>query len=258
MAGEESDDAVLVIDPIHQFELHSIFSDRVGNFSFTNSSVWMLITAFCIIAFFAFAWRGRDLIPGRLQCVSEMLYEFTCGMIRDICGDEGMKFFPYIFSLFMFVLFANILGMLPTSFTVTSHIAVTGCLAMGIFIAITLLGFVRHGIGFLHFFVPKDAPLLLKPFLAVVELISYFVRPVSHSIRLSANMVAGHAMIKVFAGFASVIAIYGVSFGTTIVTVGSVLVLVAVIALEILVACLQAYVFAVLTCVYLNDALHMH
>jgi F-type H+-transporting ATPase subunit a len=193
--------------------------------------------------------QGRALVPSRIQSVAEMLYGFVRQMVTDIAGDEGMKYFPYIFTLFTFVLFSNLLGMIPYSFTVTSHIAVTGVLALIVFVSVTAIGFVKHGPGFLGFFWPKDAPAALRPVLMIIEVISYFVRPISHSIRLGANMLAGHAVLKVFAGFVGPLALGGLV---------PLAVMVGLVGFEFLVAFIQAYVFAILTCVYLNDALHMH
>lgn len=255
-AGKETPE--LHIDPMHQFEIFNIFGDSVERFSFTNASLWMFISV--ILAFFVFVvgTRGRSLIPSRAQAVPEIFFEFVYNMVKDICGEKGIRFFPYIFTLFVFILFCNVQGMVPYAFTVTSHLAVTGFLALTVFVTVTVIGFVQHGVAFLGFFVPKDAPLLLKPILGVIELISYFVRPISHSVRLGANMMAGHAMLKVFAGFATAVGIYGLSGSTIAVSLMSSVMMVGVVALEFLVAFLQAYVFAILTCIYLNDALHMH
>jgi F-type H+-transporting ATPase subunit a len=195
------------------------------------------------------AVQQRALIPGRAQSVAEMLYGFVRQLVLDVTGEEGMKYFPYIFTLFVFILFSNLLGMIPYSFAVTSHIAVTGVLALIVFVTVTVIGFLKHGTHFLGFFWPKDAPGPLRPVLMVIELISYFVRPISHSIRLGANMLAGHAVLKVFAGFVGALGVFGVI---------PLAAMVGLTAFEFLVAFIQAYVFAILTCVYLNDALHMH
>ncbi|RZV47925.1 MAG: F0F1 ATP synthase subunit A, partial [Sphingomonadaceae bacterium] len=179
---------------------------------------------------------------------AELAYGFVYKMVEDVAGKEGAKFFPYIFTLFLFIIFANFLGLIPTAFTTTSHIAVTVVLALGVFLTVTIVGFVKNGAGFLGLFWVSAAPLALRPILAVIEIISYFVRPVSHSIRLAGNMMAGHAVIKVFAGFAAVTAIAPVS----------ILAVTAIYGLEVLVSAIQAYVFTILTCVYLKDALHPH
>jgi len=198
------------------------------------------------IALFVLGTRGRAVIPSRVQSVAELAYGFIYKMVEDICGHDGVKYFPKIFTLFVFIIFTNYLGLLPKSFTPTSHIAVTAVLGFGVFFAVTILGFVKHGTHFLGLFWMTDAPLILRPIIAIIEVISYFVRPVSHSIRLAGNIMAGHAVIKVFAGFAAIAAISPVS----------VLAIVAIYGLEVLVAFIQAYVFTILTCVYLKDALH--
>ncbi|MEQ3710845.1 F0F1 ATP synthase subunit A, partial [Tateyamaria sp.] len=190
----------------------------------------------------------RAVVPGRGQSVAELMYGFVYKMVEDVTGKDGIKYFPYIMTLFMFILCANFLGLLPTSFTTTSHIAVTAVLGFGVFFAVTILGFVKNGAGFLSLFWVASAPLPLRPILALIEIISYFVRPVSHSIRLAGNMMAGHAVLKVFAGFAQVAAIAPVAI------IG----VMAIYGLEVLVSAIQAYVFTILTCVYLKDALHPH
>ena len=193
---------------------------------------------------------GRALVPGRLQSVAELAYEFVANMVRENVGSAGQRYFPFIFTLFMFVLASNMLGMVPYSFTVTSHIVVTFALATVVFLGVTVIGFAKHGAGFLKFFVPSGVPVALLPLLVVIEVISYLTRPVSLSVRLFANMMAGHTMLKVFAGFVIGLGVIGgwapLAF------------MVAFTGLELLVAFLQAYVFAILTCIYLNDALHMH
>ena len=190
----------------------------------------------------------RDrLVPGRLQSVAELMYFFIRDMIIDIAGQEGLRYFPYIFTLFILILFGNVLGLLPYSFTYTSHIAVTGFLALSVFISVTLIGFIKNGFGFLGLFWISSAPLALRPILLIIGVISYFVRPVSHSIRLAGNMMAGHAVIKVFAGFAGALGLGAIA---------PIFAITAVYGLEMLVVVIQAYVFTILTCVYLNDALH--
>ncbi|MGI9420256.1 MAG: F0F1 ATP synthase subunit A [Geminicoccaceae bacterium] len=239
-------------DPMHQFEIQRLIRlDVFGlDASFTNSSLFMVI-AMALITFLTIGgMRGRALVPSRIQSVAELAYEFVANMVRDNVGSAGQKYFPFIFSLFMFVLFCNMLGMVPYSFTVTSHIIVTFALAAFVFLGVTLIGFIKHGIGFLKFFVPSGVPVVMLPLLVVIEVISYLTRPVSLSVRLFANMMAGHTMLKVFASFVVGLGILGgwapLAF------------MVAFTGLEILVAFLQAYVFAILTCIYLNDALHMH
>lgn len=241
------------IDPMHQFEIQRLIPLDLGGIdaSFTNSALWMVIATVAASLFFTLTVRQRALVPGRLQLISEMAYEFVAGMIRDIVGSEGQRFFPFVFTLFIFILLTNMFGMLPYSFTPTSHIAVTFAFAGFIFIGVTLLGIARHGFHFLSFFVPKGVPSFLLPLIVVIEVISYLSRPISLSVRLFANMMAGHTMLKVFAGF-----IVGMGFVT-----GGFLPFafaVALTGLEVLVAFLQAYVFAVLTCIYINDAIHLH
>ena len=247
MAGEAHEDGGLVFHPLDQFIVKPLFGDGpIEWYTPTNVTLWMGIAVVCIIALFVMGTRGRDIVPGRAQSVAEMMYGFIYKMVEDVTGHDGAKYFPYIFTLFVFILFTNYLGLLPLSFTPTSHIAVTAILGFGVFIAVTLLGFVKHGASFLGLFWMKDAPLILRPVIALIEVISYFVRPVSHSIRLAGNIMAGHAVIKVFAGFAAIAAIAPVSIAA----------IVAIYGLEVLVAGIQAYVFTILTCVYLKDALH--
>ncbi|MEG9861152.1 MAG: F0F1 ATP synthase subunit A [Parvularculales bacterium] len=240
------------VDPMHQFEVHRIIPIEIGSLdaSFTNSSLWMLLVTGLVSLFTISAMRGRSFVPGRLQSVAELSYEFIANMLRQNVGHEGQRYFPFIYTLFMFILFSNMLGMLPYSFTVTSHIVVTFALAAFIFIGVTVIGFARHGIRFLEFFVPKGVPVALLPLLVVIEVISYLTRPISLSVRLFANVMAGHTMLKVFAGFVVAMGLLGgwLPLGF----------MVAFTGLEILIAFLQAYVFAILTCIYLNDALHMH
>jgi F-type H+-transporting ATPase subunit a len=205
--------------------------------------------ALAVLATFAMLVLGsarRSVVPGRMQSVAELAYGFIHKMVEDICGKEGLKFFPYIMTLFMFIVMANFLGLIPTAFTPTAHFSVTVVLALAVFITVTVVGFVKNGAAFLSLFWVSSAPLALRPVLAIIELISYFVRPVSHSIRLAGNVMAGHAVIKVFAGFAAIAVISPVS----------VLAITAMYGLEVLVAFIQAYVFTILTCVYLKDALH--
>jgi F-type H+-transporting ATPase subunit a len=249
MAGEaHSEGGGLEFHPLDQFEVHRMFGEGpIHWYTVTNVTMWMAIAVVCIVLLLVIGTRKRAVVPSRTQSVAETLYGFVYTMVEDVTGKDGIKYFPYIFTLFIFILFSNFLGLLPMAFTTTSHIAVTAILAFAVFFTVTILGFVKNGAAFLGLFWVSSAPLALRPILAVIEVISYFVRPVSHSIRLAGNLMAGHAVLKVFAGFAQVgllvapIAILGV---------------VAIYALEVLVSAIQAYVFTILTCVYLKDALH--
>ena len=239
----------LVFHPMDQFIVKPLFGDGpVGMFTITNVTFWMALAVVCIVLLLVMGTRGRALVPSRMQSVAELAYGFIYKMVEDVAGKDGVKYFPYIMTLFMFIVFSNFLGLLPLSFTTTSHIAVTAVMAMAVFLAVTILGFVKNGVGFLSVFWISSAPLVLRPILALIEVISYFVRPVSHSIRLAGNMMAGHAVIKVFAAFAAIAAISPLS----------IVAITAIYALEVLVSFIQAYVFAILTCVYLKDALHPH
>ncbi len=236
------------IHPMDQFVVKPLFGGDVVNwYTPTNVTLWMGLTVLAIVVLLVVGTRGRAIVPSRSQSVAEVMYGFVHKMVEDIAGKEGLKYFPYIFTLFIFILIANILGLLPTAFTTTSHIAVTAVMAMGVFIFVTILGFVKNGTKFFALFWISSAPLVLRPILALIEIISYFVRPVSHSIRLAGNMMAGHAVIKVFAGFAGALGIGAIA---------PIVAIMAVYGLEMLVVCIQAYVFTILTCVYLNDALH--
>lgn len=245
----------LTFHPLDQFEITRLFGEGpIHWYTPTNATLWMAIATVAIIVVFVMGSAQRSMIPGRMQSLGEMAYDFIYKMVEDVTGHDGVKYFPMIMTLFVFILFTNLLGLLPTSFTPTSHIAVTAILGFGVFFFVTLLGLAKHGLGFLGLFWMSDAPLILRPIIAVIEVISYFVRPVSHSIRLAGNIMAGHAVIKVFAAFAPLILI---STGIGIlVTPISILAIVAIYALEVLVAFIQAYVFTILTCVYLKDALH--
>lgn len=243
-------------DPIHQFQIAKWIPIEIGglDFSFTNSSAFMVATAALAGGFLFLTTSSRGLVPGRLQSVSEMAYEFVANMLRDAAGTQGMKFFPFVFSLFMFVLVANILGLFPYFFTVTSHIIVTFALALLVIGTVVVYGFMKHGFGFLKLFVPHGVPGILVPLVVLIEVISFLSRPISLSVRLFANMLAGHITLKVFAGFVTSLSALGaVGVAGAILPLGMT---VAITALEFLVAFLQAYVFAVLTCMYLNDALH--
>ncbi|KPN64627.1 ATP synthase F0F1 subunit A [Aliiroseovarius crassostreae] len=238
----------LVIHPMEQFQLAPLFGgDHVGTFTVTNQTLWMVLAIVGIVALLVVGTSGGKEIPTRAQSVAELAYGFVYKMVEDVAGKDAVKYFPGIMTLFMFIVFANFLGLIPMSFTSTSHIAVTAVLALIVFVFVTVLGFVKNGAGFLGLFWVSSAPLALRPILAVIELISYFVRPVSHSIRLAGNVMAGHAVIKVFAGFAAALGLFGFF---------PIFAIAAVYALEVLVAFIQAYVFTILTCVYLKDALH--
>ena len=238
-------------DPIHQFEIKKIIPIEINNIdlSFTNSSLFMMLTVLFISIFLISSIKKKKIIPTRLQSVSEIFYEFIANMINDNIGNKGQKFFPLIFTLFTFILFGNLLGLLPYSFTFTSHIIVTFVMAMFIFLFVTLIGIMMHGFKFFGLFVPKGVPMAMLPLMVPIEIISYLSRPVSLSIRLFANMMAGHTMLKVFAGFIFSLGVFGIA---------PLIVDVALTAFEVLVAFLQAYVFTVLTCLYLNDAINLH
>ena len=248
MATEAHEESTgLVFHPLDQFIVKPLFGDGpIHWYTITNATLWMALAVVAIVALFVLGSRGRAIVPSRSQSIGELIYGFTYKMVEDVAGKDAVKFFPYILTLFMFVLFSNYLGLLPMSFATTSHIAVTAVLAMAVFLTVTIVGFVKNGTHFLGLFWVSSAPLALRPILAVIELISYFVRPVSHSIRLGGNIMAGHAVMKVFAGFAAVAVISPVSVGA----------ISAIYGLEMLVAGVQAYVFTILTCVYLKDALH--
>ncbi len=248
-AGADGAQSGLVFHPMDQFIVKPIFGqagDPVFWYTPTNVTLWLGLSVLAIFALLVMTTSRRAVIPSRGQSVAELSYGFIYKMVEDITGKDGLKYFPYIMTLFMFIVCANFLGLLPTAFTPTSHIAVTAVLGFGVFFAVTILGFVLNGFKFLGLFWVSSAPLALRPILAIIELISYFVRPVSHSIRLAGNMMAGHAVIKVFAAFAAVAAVAPVSIAA----------IAAIYGLEVLVSFIQAYVFTILTCVYLKDALH--
>jgi F-type H+-transporting ATPase subunit a len=239
--------AGLAIHPMDQFVVTPVAGDSVSMFAITNVTVWLALAVLAIFALMVLGSSRRAIVPSRAQSVAELTYGFIYKMVEDVAGKDGVKFFPYIMTLFMFILAANFLGLIPMSFTTTSHIAVTAVLAALVFVTVTVVGFVKNGAGFLGLFWVSSAPLPLRPVLAVIELISYFVRPVSHSIRLAGNVMAGHAVLKVFAGFAAALGAFSFL---------PIFAITAVYALEVLVAFIQAYVFTILTCVYLKDALH--
>ncbi|MEL6112899.1 MAG: F0F1 ATP synthase subunit A [Pseudomonadota bacterium] len=252
-------------DPMEQFEIIPISTLELFGFdiSFTNSSLWMVISMSAALLFFFLATRGRALIPGRAQSVAEVLYEFVANMVRDAIGPEGMKFFPYVFTLFIFILLNNFFGLLPSipglphsfhTFTPTSHIVVTLAMAMLTISIVIIYGLFKNGFGFFKLFVPSGVPVWLLPLIVLIEFISFLSRPLSLGIRLFANMFAGHIILKVFAGF--VVSLLGAGAFLKALSVIPMLGIVAVMMLEFLVAFLQAYVFAILTCMYLNDAEH--
>lgn len=248
-------DGEVVIDPMHQFEIKPFFGgDELNLFTFTNSTLWMVITVLAVCALLVLGTRGRNIVPTRIQSVAEILYGFIRQMCVDVLGEEGIKFFPYIFTIFMFILFSNLLGMIPYSFTTTSHVAVTGVLAIAVFLTVVILGVMKNGLSFFGMFWVSSAPAALRPALALIEIISFFVRPLSHSIRLAGNMMAGHAVLKVFAGLTAMI----VSAGLLPLAILPLVAMVGLTALELLVAVVQAYIFAILTCIYLNDAVNPH
>ncbi len=264
MASETTDDGGVVgealehdgahdspFHPMEQFEVHPIGNvDIFGlNLSFTNASLWMVIAAVVSTGFLMFAMRGSSIVPTRLQVVAEGLYDLVAGMVRDNVGSEGRAFFPFIFTLFIFILFANVLALIPGSFAVTAQIIVTFLMAIVIFVAVTVIGFMRHGMHFFRFFFPEGAPAWTAVILIPIEVVSYLSRPISLSVRLFANMTVGHVLFKILAGFVLLMGLAGVL---------PLVVLVGITALELLVAVLQAYVFTILTCVYLHDAIHMH
>ena len=237
--------------PLHQFVIERLVPIHIGglDLSFSNSALFMAISVAVITAFLTLSMSGAKLVPSRWQSAAELSYEFIANMIRDNVGSAGKKYFPFVFSLFMFVLFGNLIGMVPYSFTYTSHIAVTFALAAFIFIGVTLIALARHGWHFFTFFAPKGMPLVLQLLLVPIEVISYLIRPMTLSIRLFANMMAGHTMLVIFAGCVVAMGIFGVL---------PLALNIFFILLELLVAVLQAYVFTILTCIYLNDAIHLH
>jgi F-type H+-transporting ATPase subunit a len=244
--------------PLEQFEIKKLVDLSVGGFdiSFNNSAAWMVVAIVLATMLMLVAGSRRALVPGRIQSLAEVLYGFVADLVRQNAGKEGMKYFPFVFSVFMFVLFGNLLGMLPYSFTFTSHIIVTFTLAITIFIMVTIIAIARHGLHFFSFFLPAGVPLWLAPLMIVIEVISYCVRPISLSVRLFVNMMAGHTMLKVFANFAIAFAtIGGAAYAATVLPI---VMISALTALEILVCLLQAYVFSVLTCLYLKDAIELH
>jgi F-type H+-transporting ATPase subunit a len=240
--------AGLAIHPMDQFQVKPLFGgDHIAWYTPTNVTLWMGLAVLAIFALLVLGSSRRAIVPGRGQSIAELAYGFIYKMVEDVTGKDAVKFFPYIMTLFMFIVTANFLGLIPMSFTTTSHFAVTVVLALLVFLTVTITGLVLHGTKFLGLFWVSSAPLALRPVLAIIELISYFVRPVSHCIRLAGNVMAGHAVLKVFAGFAGALGLFSFM---------PIFAITAVYALEVLVAFIQAYVFTILTCVYLKDALH--
>jgi len=242
----------MAANPMYQFNVYRFGPEiKINNIdiSFTSASLFMVISSLAILIIFNLGTK-RSIIPNKIQLLAELSYSFISKMISDTAGSKAKPYFSFIFSLFMFVLFCNMFGMIPYSFTVTSHIIVTFVLAAFIFIGVTIIGFIKHGLGYLKLFVPSGVPMVLLPLIVVIEIISYLSRPISLSVRLFANMMAGHTMMKVFGGFVVSLGIVGgwLPLGFSVALTG----------LEILVAFLQAYVFAILTCIYLNDALNLH
>jgi len=240
-----------VASPLQQFEIKPLARLEVGGMdvSFTNSSLFMMIVIMAVTLFMVLGMRKRAMVPGRWQSTVELFYEFIAGLVRDNVGSAGRPYFPFIFSLFMFILFANCIGLVPYAFTVTSHIIVTFALAAVVFVGVTIIAIARHGMKFFSYFLPPGVPLYMAPLLIPIEVLSYLARPVTLSLRLFANMMAGHTMLKVFAGFVIALGIAGVAPLT---------VLVGLYMLELIVAVLQAFVFTILTCLYLHDAIHLH
>ncbi len=249
MADEAQSEGGLVFHPMDQFIVTPLFGGtEVYWYTITNATLWMALAVALVALVLVLGSRGRAVVPGRSQSVAELIYGFVYKMVEDVAGKEGTKYFPHIMTLFVFILCANLLGLIPTAFTTTSHIAVTATMAFGVFFTVTAIGFLKNGKDFLSLFWVSSAPLPLRPVLAIIEVISYFVRPVSHSVRLAGAITAGHAVMKVIAGFAALAAISPLAIGG----------MMAIYGLELLVAVIQAYVFTILTCVYLNAALHPH
>ena len=238
--------------PLAQFEIKTLMPMKLGEIdvSFTNSSTFMVLTVLTVSAFLLLGMRRAQLVPGRWQSMAELSYVFIANLVRDTVGSEGRRYFPFIFTIFMFVLFGNMWGMIPYSFTFTSHIVVTFAMAMVIFVGVTLIAIAKHKMHFFTFFMPPGVPMYMAPLLIPIEIISYLSRPISLSVRLFANMLAGHTLLKVFAGFVISLGIVGGWLPLAFI--------VALTGLEIVIAFLQAFVFAILTCLYLNDALHLH
>ncbi len=247
------------MDPIHQFQIINLFPlGKLGSAEifFTNSAAFMVLAVILLTGFLVVGTAGGKAVPTRLQSAAELTYEFVADMLRSTAGSEGMRFFPYVFTIFMFVLLLNMFGLIPFGFTVTSHVIITATLALMVFFTVLIYGLIRHGLHFFNLFVPKGVPIYILPMIVAIEILSFISRPISHSVRLFANMLAGHIALKVFAGLHH--PAWAAALGA-IGWIGGVLpfaMIVALTALELLVAFLQAYVFAILTCIYLNDAIH--
>jgi F-type H+-transporting ATPase subunit a len=240
-----------VASPVEQFKLKPLVPIEIGglDLSYTNSALFMTLAVVAAGVFLTQSMRGRHLVPNRGQSMAELSYEFIANMVREQVGSDGRPYFPFIFALFMFILLGNLLGMVPYSYTFTSQIIVTFAMAIAVFLGVTLIAIIKHGVHFLTFFFPSGAPIYMAPLLIPIEILSYLSRPISLSVRLFANMMAGHTMMKVFGSFVVALGVFGVA---------PMVVLVALTGFEILVAVLQAYVFTILTCIYLRDALHLH
>ena len=247
------------MDPLHQFQIQRYLPINIGGLdaSFSNSALYMVITVALITGLIVYGMRGRALVPSRMQSLAELFYEFVANLVRDNAGPDARKYFPFVFSLFMFIMVGNLIGLVPGTFTFTSHIIVTFGLALTVFVFVTLLGLIKHGFHFFTLFMPSGVPMALAPILIPIEILSYLSRPVSLSIRLFANMMAGHTMLKVFGGFSVLL---GGALGGLGYTVGilPLVINIALVGFEILVAMLQAYVFTILTCLYIRDALELH
>jgi F-type H+-transporting ATPase subunit a len=244
------------IDPIHQFALHPVVSIQVAghDVSLTNSGLYMLLAVALACLLVALGARGGSGVPGRMQAMAEMAYEFIAGMVRSAAGEAGMRFFPLVFCIFFFIVICNLIGIIPYSFTVTSQIVITAAFALLVFFTVVIVGIKDHGLHFFKVFVPPDVPIYILPLVVAIEVFSFFVRPVSHSVRLFANMLAGHITLNVFGSF--VVMLLGAGALVKAFAVLPFLMTIGLFGLELLVAFLQAYVFAMLTCMYLNDALH--
>jgi len=247
------------VDPLHQFQIQRYLPINIGGLdaSFSNSALYMVITVALITGLIVYGMRGRALVPSRMQSLAELFYEFVANLVRDNAGPDARKYFPFVFSLFMFIMVGNLIGLVPGTFTFTSHIIVTFGLALTVFVFVTLLGLIKHGFHFFSLFMPSGVPMALAPILIPIEILSYLSRPVSLSIRLFANMMAGHTMLKVFGGFSVLLggALGGLGYAVGILPL---VINVALVGFEVLVAMLQAYVFTILTCLYIRDALELH
>lgn len=248
----------MATNPLAQFEIKTLVPLHVGGYdlSFSQSSLWMVIAVVAATLLMTLPMRSKAMVPGRWQNLSEMLYEFVYGLVSDNLHSEARKYFPFVFTLFMIVLMGNLLGLIPYSFTYTSHIAVTGALALFVFGMATLIGFVKHGLHFFSLFLPKGLPLAMAPLIIPIEIISYLSRPLSLSVRLCANMMVGHTMLKLFAGFSASLLAASLTLG--LVGILPFAINVALMGLELMIAFIQAYVFAILTCIYLKDAIELH